>query len=47
MRSLTAKQQGNAKSICVQAGLVSAAYLQVKEEGKYQCWKKIESKIGK
>lgn len=38
-----AKRQGNAIQVCVQAGLVSAAYLQAKDEPNYQQWKKTES----
>ena len=37
-----AKRQGNAIQVCVQAGLVSAAYLQAKDEPNYQQWKKTE-----
>ncbi len=39
-----AKRQGDPIQICVQAGLVSAAYLQAKDEVNYQAWKRIESK---
>jgi len=38
-----AKRQGDKISICVQAGLVSASYLQAKDEPNYIKWKKIES----
>jgi len=38
-----AKRQGDPIQICVQAGFVSAAYLQVKDEPNYQQWKKIQS----
>lgn len=38
-----AKRQGNSMQVCVQAGLVSAAYLQAKDEPNYQQWKKTES----
>jgi hypothetical protein len=38
-----AKRQGDPIQICVQAGFVSAAYLQAKDEANYQRWKKIES----
>lgn len=38
-----AKRQGDKIQICVQAGLVSAAYLQAKDEAKYTEWKSIES----
>jgi hypothetical protein len=37
-----AKRQGDKIQICVQAGLVSAAYLQEKNESSYQQWKAIE-----
>jgi len=37
-----AKNQGDKTQICVQAGLVSAAYLQAKDESNYQKWKTIE-----
>lgn len=38
-----AKRQGDPMQICVQAGFVSAAYLQAKDEPNYQQWKSIES----
>lgn len=38
-----AKRQGDAMQICVQAGLVSAAYLQAKDEFNYQQWKSTEA----
>lgn len=38
-----AQRQGNAIQVCVQAGLVSAAYLQAKDEPNYRQWKKTES----
>jgi hypothetical protein len=38
-----AKREGNAIQVCVHAGLVSAAYLQAKDEPNYQKWKKIEN----
>ena len=38
-----AKRQGNNIQVCVQAGLVSAAYLQAKDKPNYQQWKKTES----
>ena len=38
-----AKRQGNPIQVCVQAGLVSAAYLQAQDEPNYQQWKKTES----
>lgn len=37
-----AVRQGNSISICVQAGLVSAAYLQANDEMNYRKWKSIE-----
>ncbi|MGB6825967.1 hypothetical protein [Psychrobacter sp.] len=37
-----AKKQGDAMQTCVQAGMVSAAYLQAKDEAKYNEWKAIE-----
>ena len=37
-----AKRQGDKMQICVQAGLVSAAYLQAKDEAKYRKWKATE-----
>lgn len=37
-----AKKQGDKMQICVQAGMVSAAYLQAKDEAKYNEWKAIE-----
>jgi len=38
-----AKHQGDAIQICVQAGMVSAAYLQAKDEVNYQKWKQVEA----
>jgi len=38
-----AVRQGDKIQICVQAGLVSAAYLQAKNESKYIDWKDIET----
>ncbi|GMV31883.1 MAG: hypothetical protein AMXMBFR59_40080 [Rhodanobacteraceae bacterium] len=38
-----AKRQGDPIQICVQAGFVSAAYLQAKDEAKYRAWKRTES----
>ena len=38
-----AKRQGDAIQICVQAGIVSAAYLQAKDESNYQTWKMTEA----
>lgn len=37
-----AQREGNPMQMCVQAGLVSAAYLQAKDETNYQKWKRIE-----
>ena len=37
-----AERQGDKIQICVQAGLVSAAYLQAKDEANYQTWKEVE-----
>jgi len=37
-----AKAQGDKIQICVQAGFVSAAYLQAKDEPNYQTWKNKE-----
>lgn len=37
-----AKKQGDAMQTCVQAGMVSAAFLQAKDEVKYNEWKVIE-----
>jgi hypothetical protein len=37
-----AKQQGDPIQVCVQAGLVSAAYLQAKKTVEYNKWKAIE-----
>jgi len=34
-----AKRHGSPMDICVQAGLVSAAFLQAKDEDKYKVWK--------
>ncbi len=38
-----ARRQGDPIQICVQAGMVSAAYLQAKDEIKYQTWKRTEA----
>lgn len=38
-----ARRQGDPIQICVQAGLVSAAYLQAKDEDKYRKWKQVEA----
>lgn len=38
-----AKRQGDPIQICVQAGLVTAAYLQAKYEYRYREWKEKES----
>lgn len=37
-----AKRQGDPIQICVQAGLVAAAYLQAEDEPNYNRWKAIE-----
>ena len=37
-----AKRQGDPIQTCVQAGLVSAAYLQAQDESNYNTWKAIE-----
>tara|TARA_R110000772_G_scaffold267264_1_gene390858 strand:+ start:1708 stop:2085 length:378 start_codon:yes stop_codon:yes gene_type:complete len=37
-----AKRQGDAIQICVQAGMVTAAYLQANDESNYRNWKSIE-----
>jgi len=37
-----AKRQGDRIQICVQAGFVSAAYLQAKDQENYNRWKSIE-----
>ena len=37
-----AKRQGDPIQVCVQAGMVSAAYLQEKNESSYQQWKATE-----
>lgn len=36
------KRQGDKMQACIQAGLVSAAYLQSKNEPKYNEWKAVE-----
>lgn len=38
-----AKRQGDPIQICVQAGMVTAAYLQAKDEANYQAWKRTEA----
>jgi hypothetical protein len=38
-----AKRQGDPIQICVQAGFVSAAYLQAKDESNYLQWKNTEA----
>jgi hypothetical protein len=38
-----AQEQGDPIQICVQAGLVSAAYLQAKDQSSYNMWKAIEA----
>jgi hypothetical protein len=37
-----AKRNGNAMDACVQAGMVSAAFLQAKDEASYAKWKATE-----
>lgn len=37
-----AKKQGDKVQICAQAGIVSAAYMQAKDEPKYNEWKAVE-----
>jgi hypothetical protein len=37
-----AQRNGSAMDVCVQAGMVTAAYLQAKDEPNYQRWKQIE-----
>lgn len=37
-----AKRQGDKMMICAQASVVSAVYLQAKDEAKYNEWKEIE-----
>jgi hypothetical protein len=37
-----AKRNGSAMDACVQAGMVSAAFLQAKDEGSYKTWKATE-----
>ena len=38
-----AKNNGSAIDACVQAGMVTAAYLQAQNEAQYQSWKAIQS----
>ena len=38
-----AKQHGSPIDICLQAGIVSAAFLQAKDEKNYELWKSIET----
>lgn len=38
------ERQGDKMMMCVQAGMVSAAYLQAKNESQYQAWKATESR---
>ncbi|WP_074406093.1 hypothetical protein [Aquimarina megaterium] len=42
-----AKRNGSAMDAYVQAGLVTAAYLQANDERNYKKWKKIEEQEGK
>ena len=37
-----ASRSGTAMDVCVQAGFVTAAYLQAKDESNYRRWKEIE-----
>ena len=37
-----AERQGDRMQICVQAGMVAAAFLQAKDESNYQTWKDTE-----
>lgn len=37
-----AKRHGGAADICVQAGIVSASYLQAKDEANYEQWKSVQ-----
>lgn len=39
-----AKRQGDAIQICVQAGMVTAAFLQANDETNYRKWKSVEKK---
>jgi hypothetical protein len=38
-----AKRQGDVMQVCIQAGIVTAAYLQAKNEESYQHWKRVEA----
>jgi hypothetical protein len=40
-----AERQGDKIQICVQAGLVSATYLQAQDESSYRTWKDIEKAV--
>lgn len=37
------QRSGSAMDVCVQAGMVSAAYLQAKDQASYDQWKKTEA----
>lgn len=39
-----ARTSGNPIDVCVHAGMVSAAYLQAKDDSNYAAWKKIETR---
>lgn len=39
-----AKRQGDPIQICVQAGMVAAAWLQAKDEAQYREWKDVEAR---
>lgn len=39
-----AKRGGSAIDVCVQAGIVSASFLQAKDESNYQQWKEQEER---
>ena len=38
-----AKRNGSATDVCVQAGLVAAAFLQAQDQEQYRVWKKTET----
>jgi hypothetical protein len=38
-----AKRNGNGMDVCVQAGMVAAAFLQAKDEASYRQWKDTET----
>lgn len=41
---IVARNGGSAIDRCVQAGMVTAAWLQANNDGKYEDWKKIETR---